>query len=312
MDGYIPDTQVTGQGEFYSRSAGYLSFVDSTWDKDDLAREMGVKRHRNNDRDDPPVTPRDFPDKSLLQDMERQSEGGAEVDLSDAEDYKEMIPHGLPRDFESYYPLRLHGCDYLVAKTNDGRLDLREIMLARRREDGNFAGEAERVDTSALADMAPAYYHEVSWTERDLQRKEKFIANSELTEFDTLIENTTKVYLVFADSPFDEMNAYNRKLDFTKPVVSLDNTGGCVRASVRGAEEAATLRYPVLVIRDEGREMYVRETADLADWETVCVEHEEAVAMANKDRQGPDLNDEFLKEVDNNYVPDDTPEVDNF
>ena len=33
--------------------------------------------------------------------------------------------------------------DYLVAKTNDGRLDLREIMMARRSEsDGRFVGEA--------------------------------------------------------------------------------------------------------------------------------------------------------------------------
>ena len=103
MEGFIPDPQVTGQGEFFSRSAGYLSFVDGSWSKEDLAREMGMDRHR----DETPVTARDFPDKSLLEDMERQSAGGA--DLSEADDYKELIPRGLPRPFDSYHALRLHG-----------------------------------------------------------------------------------------------------------------------------------------------------------------------------------------------------------
>jgi len=55
MEGIMSDDQVTGQGEFFSRSAGYLSFVDGTFSKEDLAREMGVRN-----RDDPPVTARDF------------------------------------------------------------------------------------------------------------------------------------------------------------------------------------------------------------------------------------------------------------
>ena len=112
-----------------------------------------------------------------------------------------------------------HGVDYLVSKTNDGRLDFREVMMARRREDGNFASEAERVDTSHLTDMPPAYYHEVPWTERDLKREEKHIPNSETTEFDTLIDNTKKVYLVWAENPPDATHAYDRRLDFSKPVV---------------------------------------------------------------------------------------------
>ena len=46
MEGMFPEDTVTGQGEFFSRSAGYLSFVDGTFSKADLAREMGVRRHR--------------------------------------------------------------------------------------------------------------------------------------------------------------------------------------------------------------------------------------------------------------------------
>ena len=48
------------------------------------------------------------------------------VDYDD-EDFKELIPRGLPKDFDTYHPMRMRGVDYLVAKTNDGRLDLREI-----------------------------------------------------------------------------------------------------------------------------------------------------------------------------------------
>ena len=74
MEGFVAEGQAetVGQGEFFSRSAGYLSFVDGSWTKEDLAREMGLER----DRDEPPVTPRDFPDLSK---MPRQSEGGAEL-----------------------------------------------------------------------------------------------------------------------------------------------------------------------------------------------------------------------------------------
>jgi len=302
MEGFIADDQVTGQGEFFSRSAGYLSFVDGSWSKEDLAREMGVERHR----DEVPVTPRDFPNKILLEDMKKQSEGGA--DLSNAEDYKELVPHGLPRNFEDYHPLRLHGCDYLVAKTNDGRLDLRDIMIARRREDGNFSGEAERVDTSQLADMPPAYYHEVAWTERDLIKQEKFNPNNDTTEFDTLIANTKKVFLVWAQNPADHVSMYDRQLDFSKPVVSLDTHGRCVKTAVRGMENSP--RDGVLVIR-EGK-MYVQDAAHLPNWETVCVNHESQLAATANELGGPDLHSDFLKEVDNSYIPDDTPEVDNF
>ena len=127
MEGLVPEGQqeTVGQGEFFSRSAGYLSFVDGSWTKEDLAREMGLER----DRDVPPETPRDFPDLSK---MPRQSDAAdmTTVDYDD-EDFKELIPRGLPKDFDTYHPMRMRGVDYLVAKTNDGRLDLREIMMAK-------------------------------------------------------------------------------------------------------------------------------------------------------------------------------------
>ena len=94
------------------------------------------------------------------------------VDYDD-EDFKELIPRGLPKDFDTYHPMRMRGVDYLVAKTNDGRLDLREIMMAKRRDDGHFIGDAERVDTREVMDLPPAFYHEVPWTERFVVKEEK-------------------------------------------------------------------------------------------------------------------------------------------
>jgi hypothetical protein len=302
MEGFVAEERVTGQGEFFSRSAGYLSFVDGSWSSEDLAREMGMDVGRER-YDDPPVTPRDFPDLS------RQSAGDAELvaSLEDDEDFKELVPRGLPRAFENYHPLRLHGCDYLVARTNDGRLDLREVMLARRRDDGHFDGEAARVDTSAFADAAPAYYHEVAWTEREILKEEKHNPDGGPTDYDTLVERTTRVYLVQADTPFDDEHAYDRKLDFTRPVAMLDVGGACRRTEVRGAKE-----HPdgVLVIRDG--EMFVEAAEALPNWEAVCHEWEVERELRAKEKAGPELHDDFLKEVADDYVPDDTPEVDNF
>jgi hypothetical protein len=318
MEGFVADERVTGQGEFFSRSAGYLSFVDGSWSKEDLAREMGLERHP----DDPPVTPRDFPDlsekvrqtKSGSLDLPSQSDGGAELgfvaDVSSAKDFKEVIPRGLPKDFESYHPLRLHGVDYLIARTNDGRLDVREIMAAKRREDGNFAGEAQRVDTSAAMHIPPGYYNEVAWTERELRREESHDESGGPTDYDTLEENTTKVYLVWAQNPHDEKHAFDRKLDFTKPVIVLDNDGNARVESVKGAEEHGA--DGVLVIRDG--ELFVEKAEALPNWEEVCQrwEREKATKRAAETEEKVDLHADFLKEVEDTYIPDDTPDVDNF
>ena len=313
MEGFVPADagDVTGQGEFFSRSAGYLSFVDGSWSKEDLAREMGLDRQSPND---PPVTPRDFPDLSEATGTKQLDVGGAgaedaslEADASDSDDFKELVPLGLPKAFNAYRPLRLHGCDYLVTVTNDGRLDLRDAMVAFRREDGNFAGEARRVDSSAVLSIPPGHYHEVAWTERELKQQEKHVSRDGPTEYNTLVERTTKVYLVAADTPFDETHAYNRRLDFSRPVVVLDNEGTCSVAEVRGARENPG---GVLVIR-EG-ELFVENAESLPDWETVCHQWEVDAATALKEGRGPALHEDFLKETEDDYVPDDTPEIDTY
>ena len=314
MEGFLPSDagDVTGQGEFFSRSAGYLSFVDGSWSKEDLAREMGLDRQSPND---PPVTPRDFPDLSEATRTRRLEYGdaGAEetsletADDSDSDDFKELVPLGLPKDFNSYKPLRLHGCDYLVTITNDGRLDLRDAMVAFRREDGNFAGEARRVDASAILSVPPGYYHEVAWTERELKQQEKHVSRDGPTEYNTLVERTTKVYLVAADAPLDEAHAFDRRLDFSRPVVVLDNQGACSVAEVRGARENPG---GVLVIR-EG-ELFVESAESLPDWETVCLQWEQDAAARSKEGRGPALHEDFLKETEDDYVPDDTPEIDTY
>lgn len=313
MEGFVAGDagDVTGQGEFFSRSAGYLSFVDGSWSKEDLAREMGLDRQSPND---PPVTPRDFPDLSEVANVKRAEYGDGEdtflgetIDASDSDDLKELVPLGLPRDFNTYRPLRLHGCDYLVSVTNDGRLDVRDAMVAFRRDDGNFAGPARRVDSSALLDIPPGYYHEVAWTERELKKQEKHVSTNGPTEYNTLIERTTKVYLVAADTPFDEAHAFDRRLDFSRPVVLLDNEGDASVAEVRGARENPG---GVLVIR-EG-ELFVEQAESLPNWETVCHAWEEDAATAHKEGRGPALHEDFLKETEDDYVPDDTPEIDTY
>ena len=66
----------------------------------------------------------------------------------------------------------------------------------------------------------------------------------------------------------------------------------------------------MLVIRDG--ELTVRDVNELQNWESVCQVHEQMKAASDAERGGPELHDDFLKEVDNDYIPDDTPEVDNF
>jgi len=252
--------------------------------------------------------------------MPRQSEGGAELTLGgggdvDEEDFKELIPAGLPRAFDAYHPMRMKNVDYLVAKTNDGRLDLREIMMARRREsDGRFVGEATRVDTSAAMslNLAPAYYHEVPWTERVVIKEEKHSPRGGPAEYDTRVANTVRTYLVHARRPMDARYAHDRQLDFTKPVLTLDADGELKAVTVRGAEEAGgdASDDRVLVIRDG--ECVLEDAAALASWEEVAHAWEVDKADTLAEKGGQQLHEDFLKEVEMDYVPDDTPEIDNF
>ena len=108
MEGFVADDRVTGQGEFFSRSAGYLSFVDGSWTKEDPPRELGMERHP----DEPPVTPRDFPDAPSGPAAENsptpldalggnvRADRAGEAALSaavDAGELRELVPRGLPR-----------------------------------------------------------------------------------------------------------------------------------------------------------------------------------------------------------------------
>tara|TARA_B110000971_G_scaffold155931_1_gene159329 strand:+ start:2893 stop:6072 length:3180 start_codon:yes stop_codon:yes gene_type:complete len=306
MEGFVAADDVTGQGEFFSRSAGYLSFVDGSWSKEDLAREMGLDRQSIND---PPVTARDFPDLSQATGARRA--GGADVDVADdslEDDFKELVPPGLPKPFDSYHPLRLWGCDYLVTMTNDGRLDLRDVMCAFRKTDGNFVGEATRVDTTAALQIPPGFYHEVAWTERELKKEEKHNRDGGPTEYNTLVERSTKVFLISADTPFNDTTAYDRRLNFTRPVVVLSNDGSCeVIQTIRGAKENPT---GVLVIRDG--DLFVEQAETLPNWEHVCHEWEVEQVTQQKQGNGPALHEDFLKDNEDDYVPDDTPEIDTY
>ena len=68
-----------------------------------------------------------------------------------------------------------------------------------------------------------------------------------------------------AETPFDDENAYNRKLDFAKAGGGARRRRRCRRTEVRGAKE-----HPdgVLVIRDG--EMFVEAAEALPNWEATC------------------------------------------
>ena len=50
----------------------------------------------------------------------------------------------------------------------------------------------------------------------------------------------------------------------------------------------------------------------LPDWETVCLQWEQDAAARSKEGRGPALHEDFLKETEDDYVPDDTPEIDTY
>ena len=87
----------------------------------------------------------------------------------------------------------------------------------------------------------------------------------------------------------------------------LDNEGKCEVMSINGAKENPN---GVLVIR-EG-EMFVEQAEQLPNWESVCHEWEVDRATAQKEGNGPALHEDFLKETEDDYVPDDTPEIDTY
>ena len=124
-----------------------------------------------------------------------------------------------------------------------------------------------------------------------------------------------RTYLVHARQPMDARYSHDRQLDFTKPVLTLDANGELSAVTVRGAEEGLSDGLSddddrVLVIRDG--ECVLEDAASLASWEEVAHAWEIDKADTLAERGGQRLHEDFLKEVEMDYVPDDTPEIDNF
>ena len=281
---------VPAQDQFYSRSAGYLSFVEDEFDDDDLKRELGI------DRDDMYRGPKDFPD--LSENPTPTPTEATTVSL------REASPRGLPKPADAYHALELDGIDFIVSKMNDGRLDLREVYVARRDGYGRFVEEARRVDTSAFVSLPPAYYQEIAWTEIRVKNEEDF-ESGRIPNFNTTEELTTKVFLIFANNA--PSVAYDRALDFTKPVVQLTSEDGTMTAVAVGG--ATSNPNASLVIKDG--ELYCLDAAEMPTFTQVIEEYEDSRA-----RDGPTTTAEFLAETDTDIEAqafdeeEDTPDVD--
>uniref|UniRef100_A0A7S0KGD0 Uncharacterized protein n=1 Tax=Ostreococcus mediterraneus TaxID=1486918 RepID=A0A7S0KGD0_9CHLO len=294
--GDFPQDGPTSPGEFYSRSAGYLSFVENDFDDDDLKRELGI------DRDDMYRGPKDFPDVSKNPTPTPARE--MVVNL------RESSPKGLPKANveDAYHTFELHGVDFIISRTNDGRLDLREVYSARRDSYGRFVEEAQRVNTSAFMSFPPAYYHEIAWTELRVTNQEDFDSDAPVPSFNTTEETTTKIYLVYARNEASAHTAYDRQLDFSKPVVmmSAEDVGMSI-VHVRGATDDPNAS---LIIKNG--ELYCQDEMALETYENIIRAHEAALE-ADK----PDVSKEFLIETDTEVEArameeeEDTPDVDN-
>jgi len=292
LDDHIPD----GVGvPPISRSAGYLSFVEDEFDDDDLKRELGI------DRDDMYRGPKDFPDLSVTPTPTPTDGPTTTVNL------REAFPQGLPRPAESFHVLALDRVDFLVSKTNDGRLDLREVFSARRDGYGRFVEEAQRVNTSAFVSLPPAYYQEIAWTELNVTNEEDFDGGDVIPSFNTTEERTTKIYLIFARNAPSANSAFDRSLDFTKPVVMLTSADvGMTSVAVSGATSDPNAS---LVIKNG--ELYCQDHSQVPTFESIIAEHERA-----KRADAVNATQEFLAETDTDIEAqafdeeEDTPEID--
>jgi hypothetical protein len=303
MDDLIPSSlddigpSVAG-GDFgypHSRSAGFLSFVEEKFNDEDLMHELGI------DREDMYRGPKDFPDLS---------QPGATPTPRDATtiSLRELMPKGLPKPESSYQSFYLDGLDFLVTKTNDGRLDLCEVFSARRDSYGRFVEEAQRVNTAAFMKIPPAYYQDIAWTELIVTNQEDFDSGDTIPSFNTTIEKTKKIYLVFSQNEESSSTMFDRKLDFTKPVIVFSDTNEMSLVSVRGATSDPSAS---LIIKDG--ELYCQHESETQTYEQIITEH-----LANVEIDGPVATAEFLIETDTeiearaNEEEDDTPMVDNF
>ena len=93
-------------------------------------------------------------------------------------------------------------------------------------------------------------------------------------------------------------------------MLTLDENGNLSAVPVRGAESVGDRDDWVLVIKDG--ECVLEDPASLASWEEVAHAWEVDKADTLAEKGGQQLHEDFLKEVEMDYVPDDTPEVDNF
>jgi len=260
-----------------------------------LKRELGI------DRDDMYRGPKDFPDVSKNPTPTPARE--TVVNL------REISPKGLPKSAEdAYHTFELHGVDFIISKTNDGRLDLREVYSARRDSYGRFIEEAQRVNTSAFMSMPPAYYHEIAWTELRVTNQEDFDSDTPVPSFNTTEEMTTKVYLVYARNEASAHTAYDRQLDFSKPVVMMSAEDVAMSVvHVRGATDDPNAS---LIIKNG--ELYCQDELELETYEDIIRAHE-----AELEAENPNVSQEFLQETDTEVEArameeeEDTPDVDN-
>ena len=344
--------------EFYSRSAGYLSFVENDWTEEDAMRQMGLKNvpdyysdevlssldeeqedlttsEQGKDGDDEkeeklpkPVTlfdfeqrdeqvaplesPKTFPDRmaeSQGQDKQDIQSIASVANKSKHLDLWQRFPEDLP-DTKQWQLYRLAGVDYLVAKMEDGRLDLSDVMKVLRDEHtGRCTSKLERVDTSDQigTSLQPMHYAPIHWTEQHHDLQEGWDETNPdpraLSTYTREWERTTKVYLVPKSS--DDVEA---TLDFTKSLILITNGESSedifqVHDAISGARENPD---GVLVVK-KGELTVVPQTS-VPGYEELIQNWEQEV---NWTEEKKNFNEDFYREIDfDQDIGDETPEID--
>jgi len=341
--------------EFYSRSAGYLSFVENDWTEEDAMRQMGLKNvpdyysdevlssldeeqedlttsEQGKDGDDEeeeklpkPVTlfdfeqrdeqvaplesPKTFPDRMAESQEQDQQSIASVAKTSKHLDLWQRFPEDLP-DTKQWQLYRLAGVDYLVAKMEDGRLDLSDVMKVQRDEHtGRCTSKLERVDTSGQigTSLQPMHYAPIHWTEQHHDLQEGWDETNPdpraLSTYTREWERTTKVYLVPKSS--DDVEA---TLDFTKSLILITNGESSedifqVHDAISGARENPN---GVLVVKKG--ELTVVPQSNVPGYEELIQNWEQEV---NWTEEKKNFNEDFYREIDfDQDIGDETPEID--